>query len=108
MLVCLGVELLLGVGNWPRLVEFMPKVCSVHRPRLEGTCATGQVEFLGAWVLWFQLLPSVGADVVSSHALLLSEQISWLDVALQGIFHLELIYFSNPKKYSTLIQTNSL
>ena len=42
----LGVELPLGVVGLA--VEFMPKVCSGHRLRLEGTCATGQVEFLGA------------------------------------------------------------
>jgi hypothetical protein len=47
MLKCLGMELLLGVV---RLVaEFMPKVCSGHWPRPEGTRA-GLAEFLGAWV----------------------------------------------------------
>ena len=30
--------------------EFVPKLCSGHLPKPEGTHATGQVEFLGAWV----------------------------------------------------------
>ena len=46
MLERLGVELLLGVVGLA--VAFTPVVCSGHRLRLEGTCATGQVEFLGA------------------------------------------------------------
>ena len=45
------MELPLGVVGLA--VEFMLKVCSAHGPKLEGTCATGQVEFLGAWVLLF-------------------------------------------------------
>ena len=50
----LGVELLLGVVGL--IVEFKPKVCSGDRVRLERTPATGQVEFLGAWVLSISVL----------------------------------------------------
>ena len=46
LLESLGVELPLGVVGLT--VEFMLKVGSAHGPKLEGTCATGQVEFLGA------------------------------------------------------------
>jgi hypothetical protein len=53
-------------------VEFVPKVCSGHQLRLEGTCATGQVEFLGAWVLLVPVTPGVGANVVSSSPLIIS------------------------------------
>ena len=69
MLEHLGVELPLGVVGLA--VEFAPKVCSGHWPRPEGTCATGQVEFLGAWVLLVPVTPGVGADVVSSSPLIL-------------------------------------
>ena len=40
MLEHLGVELPLGVVGLA--VEFVPKVCSGHQLRPEGTCATGQ------------------------------------------------------------------
>ena len=46
------MELPLGVVGLA--VEFMLKVCSGHGPKLEETCATGQVEFLDAWI---QLVP---------------------------------------------------
>ena len=45
----LGVGLVLGVVTLA--AEFMPKVCSGHQPRLEGTNATGRAEFLSAWIL---------------------------------------------------------
>ena len=53
--------------------EFVPKVdwC-----RLEGTQATGQVEFLCLWVLLVPVIPSgVGPDVVSYSPLILK---SWV------------------------------
>jgi hypothetical protein len=46
VLECLGVEF--PLGNVGLAAEFTPKVFSGHRPRLEGICATGPVEFLGA------------------------------------------------------------
>ena len=48
MLELLGVELLLGFVGLA--LELVPKVCSGHLSKLEGTLATGQMEFLGAWV----------------------------------------------------------
>ena len=51
MLEQLGDELLLGLA-----AEFMPKVFSGHRLRLEGTFATCWLEFLGAWSCWSHLL----------------------------------------------------
>ena len=54
----LGLELLLDVVGLA--AEFESKVCSGYRPRLEGTCASGQAEFLGTWVLLVQLLPVLG------------------------------------------------
>ena len=73
MILCvleyLGVDLHLGVVGLA--AEFEPKVCSGHRPRLEGTRATGLVEFLGAWVLLVPVTSGVGVDVVfSSHLIL--------------------------------------
>jgi hypothetical protein len=65
----LGVELLLGVVGLA--MEFEPKVCSGHQLRLEATCTTGQVEFLGAWIPLVPVTPSVWADVVSSSPLIL-------------------------------------
>jgi hypothetical protein len=38
---------------------------SGHQLRLEGTCATGLAEFLGAWVPLVPLTSGVGVDVVS-------------------------------------------
>jgi hypothetical protein len=52
----LGVELPLGIVELA--VEFVSKVFSGHQPRLEGTCATGQEEFLGAWVPLVPVTPS--------------------------------------------------
>ena len=49
--------------------EFTHKVCSGHRPRLEGTHATGRAEFLGAWVPLIPVTSGVGADVISSSPL---------------------------------------
>jgi hypothetical protein len=69
MLESLGVELFLSVVGLA--VELVPNVCSWHHPRPEGTCATGQAEFLGAW---FPLVPAnsvVWADVVSSLPMIL-------------------------------------
>jgi hypothetical protein len=64
VLECLGMELYLG---FVRLgMEFEPLVCSGHWLRPKGTCATGGVEFLGAWVLLVPVTSSVGAGVVSS------------------------------------------
>jgi hypothetical protein len=54
-------------------VEFTPKV---NWSRLEGTQATGQVEFLCLWVLLVPVIPSgVGPDVVSYSPLILK---SWV------------------------------
>jgi hypothetical protein len=63
------MELLLGVVGLT--AEFAPKVCSGHWLRLEGTCATGPVEFLRAWVSLVPVTFGVGADVVSSSPLIL-------------------------------------
>ena len=57
-----GVELPLGFVGLA--AEFVPKVCSGHQLRLEGTCATGQVEFLGAWVPLDLVTPGVGTNCV--------------------------------------------
>jgi hypothetical protein len=45
----LGVDLPLAVVGLA--AEFGPKDCSGHQPIQEGTCATGRVEFLGAFIL---------------------------------------------------------
>ena len=69
MIEGLGVELPLGVVGL--VVEFMPKVCSGHCLRPEGTCATVWMEFLGAWALLVPVSSGVGSDVVSSSPLIL-------------------------------------
>jgi hypothetical protein len=69
VLECLGVDVPLGVMGLA--AEFEPKVCSGHCLRLEGTCATGWVEFLGAWVLLVPVTSSFMADVVFSSPLIL-------------------------------------
>ena len=69
ILECLGVELFLGVVELA--VKFMPKVCSGHWLRPERTCATGWVEFLGAWVPLFPVTPGVRADALFSSSLIL-------------------------------------
>jgi hypothetical protein len=66
------VELPLGVVGLA--AEFLSNVCSGHQLRQEGTCCTGQVEFLGACVPLVPVTPGVGADVVSSSPLIL---LSW-------------------------------
>ena len=63
------MELPLGVMRLS--VEFALKVFSGHWLRPKGTCATGQVEFLGAWVPLVPVTPCLGADVVSSSPLIL-------------------------------------
>ena len=63
------MELPLGVVGLSE--EFVPKVCSVHWPRLKGTHAPGHVEFLGAWVPLVPVTSCVVADVVSSSPLIL-------------------------------------
>ena len=63
MLELLGVEFPLGVVGLA--AEFTPKVCSGHQPTPEGTCATGQAEFLGAWVSLVPVTSGVGTGVVS-------------------------------------------
>jgi hypothetical protein len=63
------VELPLGIEGLA--VEFVPKICSGHQPRLEGTRALGWVEFLAAWVPLVPITSSAGADVVSSSPLIL-------------------------------------
>ena len=69
MLEHLGVELpLCGVIL---SAMFAVKVSSEYWPRPEGTCATGQEEFLGAWVPLVPGTSSVGADVASSPPLIL-------------------------------------
>ena len=69
MLECLGVELPQGVVELA--VEFTLKICSRQWPRPEGTCATGQVDFLGAWVPLVPVTPGVGVDIVPSSSLIL-------------------------------------
>ena len=68
MLECLGVELPLGVVGLA--AEFSPEVCGWHQSRPEGTHATGQMEFMGAWVLLASVAPGFGADVSSSPLIL--------------------------------------
>jgi hypothetical protein len=63
------MELPLGVVG--QAAEFTPKVCSGHWLTLELNFATGQVEYLGAWVLLVPVIPGVGAGVVSSSLLIL-------------------------------------
>ena len=65
----LEVELSLGVVGLA--TEFMPKVCSGHQLRAEGTCATGWVKFLCACFLLVPIISGVVADVVSSSSLIL-------------------------------------
>ena len=65
----LGLELPLGVTRLA--AEFVPKVCSGHQLRLEGSRATGQAVFLGTRVLLGPVTSGVGADVVSSSPLIL-------------------------------------
>ena len=60
-----GVELPLGIVRLA--VEFMLKVCSGHGPKLEETCATGQVEFLVPVSYWFQLLSVLGPMLCPTH-----------------------------------------
>ena len=55
MLEHLEVELLLGVVGLA--AGLVPKVCSGHWPKPEGTRATGRVEFLGAWVPLVPITP---------------------------------------------------
>ena len=69
MLECLGVELPLGVVELS--VDFVPKVCSGHRTREEGTHASGHAKFLGAWVPLVPVTSGVWAAVVSYSPLLL-------------------------------------
>ena len=69
MLECLGKALLLGVVGLA--VEFSPKVYSGHRPRQEGTCVTGQAEFLDAWILLVPITSGVRADFVPPSPLIL-------------------------------------
>ena len=65
----LRVELFLGIVGLA--VEFALKVLSGHGLRPEGTCATGWVDFPGAWVLLVPVTSGFGADVVSSSPLIL-------------------------------------
>ena len=60
MLECPGMEFPLGVVGLDE--EFVPKVCSGHSPRPEATRATGQAEFLGAWVPLVPVTPGVGEE----------------------------------------------
>ena len=68
VLELLGTEIPLGIVGLA--VEFVPKVCSQHRTRHEGTHATGQAEFLGAYVPLVPVTSGVVADVVSSSPLI--------------------------------------
>jgi hypothetical protein len=52
--------------------EFTPNISSGHQSRPKGTCATGQAEFLGAWITLFPVTSGVRADVMSSSPLILS------------------------------------
>ena len=61
----LGVELPLSVVRLT--VDFVPKVCSGHWPRQEGTHAIGQTEFLGSRVPLIPVTPGVLADVCPPH-----------------------------------------
>ena len=65
----LGVELPLSVVRLT--VDFVPKVCSGHWPRQEGTSVTGWAEFLDGQVPLVPVTPGVGADVVPSSPLIL-------------------------------------
>jgi hypothetical protein len=65
----LGVELLLDVVGLA--AEFEPKVCSGHRLRLEGSCATGRVELPSAPVPLVPVTSGVGADVMFFSPLIL-------------------------------------
>ena len=65
----LGVELPLSVVRLT--VDFVPKVCSGHRPRQEGTPVIGRAEFLSASVPLVPVTSTVGVDVVSSSPLIL-------------------------------------
>ena len=77
MLEHLGAELPLGVVGLA--AELIPKVCSTHGSRPEGTCATGQAQCLDAWVPLAQVTSGVGAEVVfSSSTLLYVKFPSWL------------------------------
>ena len=69
MLEWLGVELPLSVVGLAS--ELVPNVCSGHRLSVEGTCATGWAEFLGARVQLVPVTSGVGADVMSSSPLIL-------------------------------------
>ena len=69
VLELLGVDLPVGIVGLA--AEFMPKVCSGHQLRSEGTCATGCAQFLGTWVLLVRVTSSVGADDVPSSPLTL-------------------------------------
>lgn len=75
MILCvlkhLGMELPLGVAGLA--VEFIPKVCSGHQLRLEGTHVSGQAEFLGAQVhgISFSLCMSISQTVIGRKGYLL-------------------------------------
>jgi hypothetical protein len=69
VLECLGVDFLLCVVGLA--AQLTSKACSGYWPRPEGTCAIGQAEFLGAWVLQVLVTSDVGADVMSLSPLIL-------------------------------------
>jgi phosphate/sulfate permease len=78
MLEHLGVELFLDVVGLA--AEFAPKVYSGHWSRAEGTHATGQAEFLGAWVQLVPVTSGVGADMFSSPLILSEDSILILTI----------------------------
>ena len=70
MLEHLGVKLPLGVVGLT--MKFVPKVCSEHLLRLEGTQVTGQAGFLCPWILLVPVTPGgVGTGAMSSSTLIL-------------------------------------
>ena len=75
----LGVKLSLGVAGVGGEPE--PWVCSGHRCKLEGTCASGWVGFCIFLVpMWVSVMLGVGKDVVAFAVILsVSElQCSWV------------------------------
>ena len=61
----------LPLGDLGMAAKFVPKVCSGHRFRPEGTHSNGRMEFSGAWVPLYQVTSGGGTDVVSSSPLIL-------------------------------------
>ena len=91
MLESLGVELLLGVVELA--AELAPKVCSGHYPRRAGSRATGQAEFLPAWVPLVPVTSGVGADMFSSPLILSEDSILILTIRSHHNYFLIMLKF---------------